>query len=598
LNKKGGSAMTSGLKPLKEDILEAKIKEKLPQEMNVAEQHYHLRPAGVRIVIENTIEAMLKHFPAKPEIFVFADFEKTGLKSITGKTARVHAVKIKELNYNPKKAKNKKDFLAKAKRLKEKILEKIPLEKRDAKNPFIFHAHGLSLGKNPYLTAAVKMLAEQCLEEGRPLWVLNQVHDFAENSRPEMMHRMQNCTGKQDSWFATEIMYPNLPNFFYAVINSRDSGNLLMTGIPKERVFFLPNSVDTRFFSAKPVTGEKRFRKRFAEKLAAYSKKNGFVFDEKRKALLSPLKVMRRKNNAESVLLLMALNHLEDMFQLLVTLDAGSGKDLAYSKKLKSFVKRKKLPVVVGFGKDMIASGGKREFKENKVQKFGLVDAFGFSEAVLTTSIIEGFGFCFHEGWLAGKVVVGRKLHYVCDDFERNGLKLGHMYKRLWVKLGWVKSAKKRLFRAYAKEANALRKKQGIKQLESKAVESAVKKTKFCSLHGVECVDFGELSLEMQLEAIESIFSENENVNAFIALNPAIKKTFGMLRRRPAALISHNRQTIRRKYGLKAKAKRLENIFKTGNSTYLKKKKQGKVSNRKVIAKYMGMDYLHLLTVD
>jgi hypothetical protein len=211
---------------------------------------------------------------------------------------------------------------------------------------------------------------------------------------------------------------------------------------------------------------------------------------------------------------------------------------------------------------------------------------------------MEGFGFGFHEGWLAGKAVIGRRLPYVCADFERNGLRLDHMYKKMWVKLGWIKNAEKRLFRLYYGDVNALRKKQGLSPIARKTVQRYVSSVKFYKVDKSKCIDFKDLSLEMQLEAITSVFSSEENAEEFIRINPVIKKMYGMLQKKPLELIDHNKRVVIQKYGLHAKAKRLAKLFLIGKNHYLRKIKQGRVNNRKVIAKYLHLDYIRPLTVD
>ncbi len=604
--------MAGQLQSIKKDLLEIKEEGKLPAELKVAEEHYHLRPAGVRVVIENTIDAIMNHLKAKEiDIFVFSDFENIfsvsdlKIRQDHKENIRVHNVDITELNYDAGPGKNKEEFIRKASALKEKIAHNIDtgkcninLEKCSLDSPFIFHCHGVPLGKNPSLCAAIWMLAEEYYQQRKPVWFLNQVHDFAENSRPEMLQRMQNCTGKYDPEFAAKIMYPNTPNMFYATINSRDAENLKLIGISNSRIFFLPNSIDTGFFTAKPITKEKQFKKQLLDRIKEYSDKNRYFFEEKRKILLSPLKVMRRKNNAETILLLMALNSIEDKFQLLITLEPGSGKDVEYSNALKEFCRINRLPVVIGLGNDFVSPSEKRKRKGRRIEEFSLIDVFAVSDGILTTSIIEGFGFCFHEGWLTGKAIMGRKLPYVCNDFERNGMDFRHMYKKMWIKLEWIKDAEKRITSLYYHDVNSLRKKQGLKRISKKSVKRYVSSIKFFNVNGIKCIDFKDLNLEMQLEAIDAIFEEKKRIREFVKINPVIRKIYRMVKKKPSKLIAKNRKRIIEQYSLKAKAARLKSLFLIGNRTYLNKLKQPKVNNKKVVAKYLDLDYIHPLTVD
>ncbi len=591
---------------MRRDILKLKPKHKLPLTMHIGQLHYHLAPAGVRVVIENSIDSIMSFGrKRKVKIFVIAsawaaqkpedlkiktDFKKKG-------NLEIRTIDLPELDYELKQYKGKEEFLGKALELKERIVKELPLHECNPENPFILHCHGLPLGKNPKLSAAIKLLAEECVKLRTPLWILDQVHDFAENSRPEMLRNLQYCTGSKDERFAAQIIYPGSRNIFYATINSRDADNLRMAGINEKRIFFLPNSIDTDFFSTRPLTTKKKFRKQLLNAIVDYSRKNKYFFNPKRKIILSPLKCMRRKNNAESILLLKALNCLQDSFQLIITLDAHSGPDVRYSEKIKRFIRQEGIPVMIGVGAEITSGSEEREKSRGKITKFSIVDLFAASKAVLTTSILEGFGFAFHEGWITGTPVIGRRLPYVCKDFQKNGLLLNHMYKKLFVSVDWVKNCEERLFKIFFRDVNNLRKKQGMPLISRKGILLEMNKTKFYRANGCRCVDFKDLSLEMQLEAIRTISRDVKKAKKFIKMNPVIRRTLRILQRKPTELIRHNRKVVMRKYGLRAKAKRLRHVYAIGTAKYLDEIKKGKINNKKVINKYLDLDYIHPLTI-
>lgn len=588
------------------DIIKKEVKGNLPEPLRIGEMHYHLRVAGVRAVIENTIDALTQKLNAKAiNIFIFSDYENifsiNDLKIKTskkGEKIKIRKIDIRELNYNTTPAKNKTEFFKESYELKQRILKNIPLHKCSEKNPFVLHIHGLSLGKNPRLSAAINMLAEECSVHKKPLWILNQIHDFAENSRPEMLRNLQYCTGKRDDQFASQIMYPCTSNVFYATINSRDIENLLMVGIPKEKIFFLPNAVDTDFFTLTSIIKKNKYKQQLIEKLKYYAHKNDFVFDEKRKIVLSALKLMRRKNNIESLLLLIVFNYIKDEYQLLITLEGHSGRDAAYADMFKEFVKKYKLPVVIGLGREIISASESRRFEDGNVAEFNLVDIFALSRAVITTSILEGFGFAFVEGWLTDKPVIGRKIPYVCQDFEDNGLNLSHMYKKMWIPLNWIANPKKRIIQLYFKEANALRKKQGMRTISEKDIHKHFMKYKCKRMQNKVYIDFKELNAKMQFEIVEKILNSKHLIEELLLANPTIEKMYSILEKNPTSLISHNKKVVKKYYSLEAKAKRLRNIILLGNSMYLTSKSVCPISNRKVIEKYLNLDYIHPLTAE
>ena len=371
-----------------------------------------------------------------------------------------------------------------------------------------------------------------------------------------------------------------------------------MVGIPIGKIFFLPNAADTDFFTSPAIINQDKYKKQLIEKLKHYARKNDFVFDEKRKIILSALKLMRRKNNIESLLLLIAFNYIKDEYQLLITLEGHTGRDVIYANMFKEFIKKFKLPVVVGLGKEIVSRSEQRRFEYGNVAEFNLVDIFTLSHAIITTSILEGFGFAFVEGWLVNKVIIGRKIPYVCKDFESKGLNLKHMYKKMWVPLEWIKNGEKRIIQLYSIKVNSLRRKQNMKSISKKEIKSYFMRYKCRKKQKKVYIDFKELNATMQFEIIEKILNNKDLREELLLANPTIKKMHSILDNHPTSLINHNKKIIKKYYSLDAKAKRLRNIILLGNRMYLTSKSVCPLSNKKVIEKYLNLDYIHPLTME
>lgn len=537
-----------------------------------------MRQSGVRREMDNSVLA-LALFGGFDEISldVFANIRpfksETGLFEVMESGKRLENVKVRNvdlrgLRYDDSIFQNKQQFLEKAYEIKDKIVENIDLSNCSSANPFILHCHNIPLGKNAALTAAIKLVAEWAQEEKKPLWILDQIHDFAE-SRPDRIYALQNCTGKSDVAFAAEITYPNLPNVIYAVINSNDAKNLLNIGISKERIFVLPNSINTKIFEKK-ISGE--VKRKLIKELDDFAVGKGYLFNKEKKILLAPLKVLRRKNLAESILILNSLNRKKEEYQLLITLDANSPEDIVYSNELKKFVRKNKLPVIIGL--------------ENKSNKFSINDLCAVSEAVITTSVMEGFGFAFHEGWLCNTIVIGRKLPCVTSDFEKNGLDLSNMYENLLINADWIRGGIQNLFNEYEKTVSDLD-------------EESFRKNKIQKKEGVDCVDFSDLSLEMQLSVIEKLLNDPKSLEQLLILNPAIVEMEKLIDEKPGGLIEKNKRAIIENYCLEAKARRMIEIFRIGNSLYRAElseaERNKKMDNSKVIQKYKELNNIKLL---
>jgi len=325
--------------------------------------HYHLRPGGITTVVRNAQRALSKKF----DVRLLAGF-----------------------GYDEKPARNRALFEADARAL----MKRLP-------RTGILHTHNVSLGKNPRLAYAVKLLAQQT-----SIRIINQIHDFPEDNRPAELRALRYCTGKRDDRFWREFCYYDLPNVIWATLTTHDATRLAERGIPARKIHVLPNPVDDTEFS-----GSVSPRAETLTTLTQYARQHHFLFDPRRPILLSPMKVMVRKNNEEAIELVKRLKN----YQLVISLDASSPSDRAYSERLKRKIRRERLPVAIGAGKAFADP----------------LPLFDIACAVLTTSKVEGFGYAFLEGWLRRKLVFGRDIPEVTRDFVAAGMDFRHLYHEL-----------------------------------------------------------------------------------------------------------------------------------------------------------------------
>lgn len=554
--------------------------------------HHHLRPGGVTSVMRDMAIALGgRSTYDSVRIDVFAAFgSEARARRIFGDAARenfgnLRMVNVPALAYRKKSYPDRESFIGAAERLSEEILAHADLS--DPECPYILHSHNISLGKNPVATMAFKLVAEKAAERSLPLWLINQVHDFAENGRPEQMRAFTNCAGSRDEAFARGFMYPNAPNVIYLTINSTDIDNLVRIGIARDRIFLLPDPVDARPFAEEPIwekgadepaaiglePGADR-ADLMVRRLANYAASKGQIFDASLPILLSPLKVMRRKNNVESLLMLALLRHLGRPCQLLISLDAGSPPDVAYSRRLKDFAASRGMPVVIGFGHKLISDSNRRAIRNGVVTRYNLRDLYGLCSGVLVTSIVEGFGLAYHEGWLCRKPVIGRKIPGIVADFEANGMNFDHAYDRLAVSLDDLPRLRMRLLCEYEEKLRVMRGRKPFAELTRLSADDIIE-AKLFDAGGRDCVDFADLSLEMQLELLGGLMDDPARAGRLIDRNPEVASAHEILENADPdgveRLIDSNRAAVRERYSLKATAKRLENIFEMGDSIYRKK---------------------------
>src|ERR1017187_9770007 len=336
--------------------------------VKIAILHYHLRTGGVATVIHNAQRALAEKF----DVQVLVDF-----------------------GYDEHPARSRRAFLAESRQLADRLAQRL-------RGVDVLHTHNVGLGKHPRLACAIKLLAER-----RGIKIINQVHDFPEDNRPAELSALRKCTGKRDDAFQRALCYYDAPNVIWATLTTHDAAKLAARGVPSKKIHVLPNPVDEEFF-AKPATSRAELQQ-VKEKLAAFARAHRFHFDPRKKILLSPMKVMVRKNNAEAIELVKRLKK----YQLVISLDASSASDRDYSERLQKKVRRERLPVVIGFGAAL----------DNPLPLFHL------AHAILTTSRVEGFGYTFVEGWLCHKAVVGRNISEVTQDFVASGMKMSHFYR-------------------------------------------------------------------------------------------------------------------------------------------------------------------------
>jgi glycosyltransferase involved in cell wall biosynthesis len=240
--------------------------------------------------------------------------------------------------------------------------------------PDVWHIHNHSLGKNPALTQEVSNLAMAGQK------ILLQIHDFAEDGRPDNYTNL----GK-----LKERLYPVAPHIHYAALNNRDFNFLKAAGIPEENLHLLPNAVS--------AFGNLKLETQNPEPFYVY-----------------PCRAIRRKNIGELLLWSAAMPDAK----FAVTL-APKNPDVK--------------PIYDAWVAFAAELGLNVEFDAGANTPFE--EMIAKADALITTSIAEGFGLAFLEPWLAGKPLVGRNLPEITADFERHGLDLSALYNRLGVPL-------------------------------------------------------------------------------------------------------------------------------------------------------------------
>ena len=293
----------------------------------------------------------------------------------------------------------------------------------------------LGIGIDPAVTYAFYLYTQYCDAACIKKKFIYRVHDFVQQ-RPNFFRNVKKFHeyrfGVVPDWHS--VLYPSTPNIKYIAINHYDRSRLIEHGIEENNIFYIPNSVDQAIVPPDDRTDE--LRKKIIEREG---------LDPSVRFILYPVRCVRRKNVEEAVFFTCFLNslanghakrnhnHIEGKFHLLVSLKPESGDDARYADQLLQFIRKHKLPVSIGLN-DLVTLEREMDPENPRViERYGVGDMFRVADLVITTSVLEGFGFAYLEPWVLDRVVVGRSIPFITPDFQAQGMKLGHLYNVLIV---------------------------------------------------------------------------------------------------------------------------------------------------------------------
>ena len=224
----------------------------------------------------------------------------------------------------------------------------------------LLHVHNHSLGKNVSWPGALAELAR------RGWRTLLQVHDFAEDNRPANYQRLSTAWISPTPEQIGGLLYPQAPHIHYATLTRRDADVLREAGVAAERLDSLPNPAAE--FGPLPAAAEAR------ERVFA---KLGLPADAR--LLVYPVRGIRRKNLGE--MLLLAALAPADAY-LAVTLAPKNPAEYVSFDCWNELARRLHLRCRFDTGGEYGA---------------GYHDMLAAADAILTTSVAEGFGMVFLE---------------------------------------------------------------------------------------------------------------------------------------------------------------------------------------------------------
>ncbi len=262
-----------------------------------------------------------------------------------------------------------------------------------------------------------------------------------------------------------------------------------------------------------------------------------FGVQDSERYILYPVRGIRRKNIGEFVLWAEVLR--EHAVTLGVTLTPLNPVEKAYFDSWKDYAHQHALPCIFGTGDETGLS-----FAENMAA----------SDAILTTSVAEGFGMVFLESWLAGRPLLGRNLPTVTADFKDQGVEFPTLYDACEVKVDWFDYERYQTqFRETVLELS--------KSYERETPSSSEIQAAIASHVRDDWIDFGDLDELMQKQVIDAIREDTKIRHEFQTRHA--RKIESFRHTQPDAFVEANASRVRTAYGLQASGRKLVGIYQT-----------------------------------
>lgn len=359
--------------------------------------HYHLRPGGVRRIIELALPPILHSRESRFREVVIATGEAAGEHWLAELRARLPAAVDMDVFLEPAF-----HYFSECRRQPEILRRRIraaleALLPADRAAETVVWAHNLGLARNLLLADTLRHVTRE-----RRIRLLSHHHDFWFENRWARWAEMQACGFRTLSGMARAV-FSLAPGQGFATINRLDQAVLQRT-MPR-RAFWIPNLV------SRPKPLAKTRTRRARETLSR-------LLGDEAPVWLVPTRFLRRKNLAEAVLL---TRWLRPDGWLVTTAGVSSPDEKSYARRLDQAARQGNWRVRFRFLDD----------RHNT--DIGFDDVVAAAEVLLLTSVQEGFGLPYLEASAAGKPLLARRLPNVSPDLKSLGFRFPHLYEDVWI---------------------------------------------------------------------------------------------------------------------------------------------------------------------
>jgi glycosyltransferase involved in cell wall biosynthesis len=439
--------------------------------------HYHLRPGGIRRIIELATPHLVRETPHPITRVVLATGERADRCWHDGFAKKLPGVPVEvfvehAFNYLSEQRASPLCITTQIQRALETLLTDA-----DTAN-FLVWAHNLGVGRNLLLS---RELAAACAVRGLPL--VSHHHDWWFDNRwlrwPEMRR-----FGFRTLAAPARVVFPPSGNILHVAINHADA-TILTRNIGK-RALWLPNLTEP---AAPPSATRVR---------AAHGWLRNKLAHEGAPVWLLPCRTLRRKNIAEALLL---TRWLRPKAWLVVTGAASSADETPYSRVLERAAHQHHWRLRLG----LLAGDESR--------KPSVPELLAASEAVLLTSIQEGFGLPYLEAAATQRPLIARRLPNIAPDLDQFGFRFPQAYGEILIT--------PELFNWQLECARQQRRFKEWQATMPAFARSRVSKPLLLATHRLSAVPFSRLTLTAQLEVLAHPPQETWSVCA--PLNPFLE---------------------------------------------------------------------------
>lgn len=358
--------------------------------------HYHFRPGGIRRVIELATPQLLRTLPSVSSVVLLSGEANDARwnKNFSGLLAPIRPQFITAPEFGYLSEQRRSPALVRRRLVQQ--FAKLFTE-TDQKDCLVW-AHNLGIGRNPILS---EELARAC--EAHHVRLISHHHDWWFDNRWGRWPQIRQA-GYPNLKAIAQAIFPAHPTIRHATINQEDVS--VLAPQLKATAGWLPNPASRQ---AAPTKARVRKAQQWLQQELGI--RNAPIW-------ILPCRLLRRKNIAEALLL---TRWLRPEAWLVTTGGVSSADERPYYLKLKQAARQYGWRLQLGV------------LQGDETHKPSVPELLAASEAVLLTSIQEGFGLPYLEAAAAARPLIARQLPNIAPDLAQFGFRFPQSYSEILV---------------------------------------------------------------------------------------------------------------------------------------------------------------------